>query len=215
MKIKLLFLALLALIIASSCTIKQSIEYNEDLSGRHSLLFDMSEFMEEMKGLYPEGETEMNKDSDIQESLNELSTIFKSQEGVSNIQNINRSDEGIFGFSFDFENTEALNSGMATYLENDQAKEKGKNNYYQKKKTLALNFDKTSLGSLGSELQSEEMQMMLSSIDYKIELSFPFPIKKVDNPLYTLSADRKNLEASIALVALLDGSENLSAKIKW
>ncbi|MCB9256344.1 MAG: hypothetical protein H6579_04370 [Chitinophagales bacterium] len=215
MKIKLLFLALLALIIASSCTIKQSIEYNEDLSGRHSLLFDMSEFMEEMKGLYPEGETEMNKDSDIQESLNELSTIFKSQEGVSNIQNINRSDEGIFGFSFDFENTEALNSGMATYLENDQAKEKGKNNYYQKKKTLVLNFDKTSLGSLGSELQSEEMQMMLSSIDYKIELSFPFPIKKVDNPLYTLSADRKNLEASIALVALLDGSENLSAKIKW
>lgn len=215
MKIKLLFFALLALIIASSCTIKQSIEYNEDLSGKHSLLFDMSEFMEEMKGLYPEGETEMNKDSDIQESLNELSTIFKSQEGVSNIQNINRSDEGIFGFSFDFENTEALNSGMATYLENDQAKEKGKNNYYQKKKTLVLNFDKTSLGSLGSELQSEEMQMMLSSIDYKIELSFPFPIKKVDNPLYTLSADRKNLEASIALVALLDGSENLSAKIKW
>ena len=80
---------------------------------------------------------------------------------------------------------------------------------------MVLNFDKTSLGSLGSELQSEEMQMMLSSIDYKIELSFPFPIKKVDNPLYTLSADRKNLEASIALVALLDGSENLSAKIKW
>lgn len=215
MKIRIIFLALIALLIGSSCTIKQSINYNEDLSGKHTLLFDMSEFMEEMKALYPEGENALSEDSDIQHSLDELSTIFKNQEGISNIKNIDRSSEGIFGFSFDFENTAALNTGMATYLENEEAKEKGKNNYYQKKKTLVLNFDKNSLGSLGAELQSEEMQMMLANIEYKLELQFPFPIKKVDNNLYLISEDRRSLIASLNLVDLLDGSETLSTKIKW
>ena len=59
------------------------------------------------------------------------------------------------------------------------------------------------------------MLSMLGMFDYELTVKLPVSIKSINNPLYTLSEDRKSLRAAVSLEELSSGSEDLSVKIKW
>lgn len=212
---KLVLLNLIALFIVSSCTIKQTISYNEDMSGNNELTIDYGDFIEQMGSLMGDS-SNLAQDMDMKEGLGDLEESFKDKEGVSNLITIQNTKESIVGFSFDFEDTKSLDEAMAGYLDEEgDTKKKAPKTYVQKKKKLLLNFDNQDIASLKESMGDESMMMMMSSFDYEVTISFPFAIKSVDNTIYSLSADRKTLSATVNLEDYLNGTENLSTKIKW
>lgn len=213
--IKLILLNLIALFIVSSCTIKQTIDYNEDMSGNNEVIIDYGDFLEQMGSLMGDSSS-LDKDMDMKDGLGDLEESFKDLEGLSNLKTIQKTKEGIVGFSFDFEDTKSLDAAMSNYLgEESSKKKKAPKAYIQKKKKLILNFNSEDLGELKESLGDESMMMMMASFDYEFTVNFPFALKSVDNSLYTLSADRKSISTSINLGDYLEGKENLSTKIKW
>ena len=213
--IKLLFLNVLTLFIVTSCTIKQTINYNEDMSGNNEIIIDYGDFLEQMSGLMGDSSS-LDKDMDLKEGLGDLEDTFQDIEGISNLNTIQKAKEGLVGFSFDFKDTKSLNEAMSGYLSEETGKQKkASKSYVQKKKKLILNFDEQDLGSMEESLGDESMMMMMASFDYEFTVNFPFPIKSVDNKMYTLSSDRKSISTSVNLGDYLDGKESLSTKVKW
>jgi len=211
-KIRLIFLNLLALFIVSACTIKQTINFNEDMSGNNEVLIDYIGFMEEMEEMESlmGGSSSMDKDM----GLEDLTVVFKDVEGITNLKNIQNTKDGLFGFSFDFKDTKILDEAMTSFLgEEGSSKEKAAKSYVQKKKKLILNFDNQDLGHMKESLVAQSM--MIASMDYSLTVNFPFKVTSVDNKNYSLSADRKSMTATISLEDYLNGNKSLSTKVKW
>lgn len=214
--INVILLAVVAMIIATSCTIDQTISYNEDMSGTNSIIIDMGEAMEMMGGMMGE-DSEAMKGMDLKESLGEMEESFADLEGVSNLQFVDDMKSYKLGFSYDFEDTKALNAAMQDYMENDELpkKKKSKETYKQKGKKLLLNFDDFDADGLGESLGDPSMMGMLGMMDYKLTINLPQPVKSIDNNVYMLSEDKKTLNANVSLEDMFGGEESLSAKIKW
>ena len=209
-------LAIFAMFIATSCTIDQTISYNDDMSGSNKIVIDMSGAMEMMGGMMGD-DSEAMKGMDMKEGLGELEESFKDLEGVSNLKLIDDLKSYRMGFSYDFEDTEALNAAMKDYMDDDDApkKKKSKDTYKQKGKKLFLNFDAEDMSGLGESLGDPSMLNMMGMMDYKITINLPQPVKKIDNSIYMLSEDRKTVSANVSLEEMFSGEEGLSTKIKW
>lgn len=215
--IKLILLNLTALFIISSCTIKQTINYNDDMSGNNELIIDYGEFMEQMGSLMGDS-SGLDKNMDMKEGLGDLAENFKDIEGLTNLTTIQKTEEGLVGFSFNFRDTKSLNEAMSGYLGKHEASNKKKKtpkSYIQKKKKLILNFDNQDLGGIKESLGDESMMMMMGSFNYEFTINFPFEIKHVDNKIYTISLDRKSMSTTVSLEDYLSGNESLSTKVKW
>lgn len=213
--IRIIILNLVALFVVSACTIKQTINYNEDMSGNNEVIIDYGEFMEQMGSLMGDS-SGLDKDMNMKESLGDISDAFKNLEGLTNLKTIEKSKEGIVGFSFDFTDTKNLNAAMSNYLGDEgESKKKAPKTYTQKKKKLILNFDDQDMAGMKESLGDESMMMMMGSMDYEFTINFPFAVKSVDNKTYTLSADRKSISTTISLEDFISGNESLSTKIKW
>lgn len=214
--LRLLILAFVAVFIASSCTIEHTIDHNKDMSGTNTVIIDYGEVMEQMGGLM--GDTEgAEKDLDVADGLGDMEESFAGVDGVDNIQMIDKPAEKRMGFAFDFKDTKAFNKAMSNYMgdENSSKKKKAPKNYVQKKKALILNFAAQDLSSLTESMGDPLMLSMLGMFDYELTVKLPVSIKSINNPLYTLSEDRKSLRAAVSLEELSSGSEDLSVKIKW
>lgn len=215
-KINILLLAVVAMIAATSCTIDQTINYNDDMSGTNSIIIDMSGAMDMMGGMLGD-DSEAMQGMDLKEGLGDLEESFADIEGVSNLQIIDNMKSYKMGFSYDFRDTKALNDAMQDYLaENGSAKKKkSKETYKLKGKKLLLNFENLDTEGLGESLGDPSMMGMLGMMDYNITINLPEQVKSVDNNLYMLSEDRKSLSANVSFEEMIGGKESLSAKIKW
>lgn len=215
-KINILLLAVVAMIAATSCTIDQTISYNDDMSGTNSIVIDMSGAMDMMGGMLGE-DSEAMKGMDLKEGLGDLEESFGKIEGVSNLQIIDDMKSYKMGFSYDFRDTKALNDAMQDYLDENGSgeKKKSKETYKLKGKKLLLNFDDLDTEGLGESLGDPSMMGMLGMMDYNITIKLPEQVKSVDNNLYMLSEDRKTLSANVSFKEMFGGEESLSAKIKW
>jgi len=215
-KINIILMAIVAMIIATSCTIDQTIDYNADMSGTNNIIIDMSGAMEMMGGMMGE-DSEAMKGMDMKEGLGELEESFGELEGVSNLKMIDDMKSYRMGFSYDFEDTKALNNAMKDYLDDGETakKKKGKDAYKQKGKKLLLNFDDMDTEGLGESLGDPSMMGMLGMMDYNITINLPEPVKSIDNKVYMLSEDRKTVSANVSFEDMFGGEESLSTKIKW
>ena len=71
------------------------------------------------------------------------------------------------------------------------------------------------MGSFTEGLGDPSMAAMLNMFDYQLTINLPKPVKSVNNPLYTLTEDRKSLSATVSFEDMSSGKEDLSVKIKW
>ena len=213
--IRLLFLNLIALFIVCSCTIKQTINYHEDMSGSNEIIIDYGDFIEQMGSLMGDS-TDLDKDIDMKESLGGLSESFKNMEGVTNLITLQEQKEGLVGFLFDFKDTESLNEAMSGVLGGEGSNKKNApKSYWQKKNKLILDFDNQDLGKMKKSIGDESMMMLIGSFDYEFTVNLPFTIKSIDNKIYTVSADRKSISATVNLEDYISGNESLSTTVKW
>ena len=213
--IRLLFLNLIALFIVCSCTIKQTINYHEDMSGSNEIIIDYGDFIEQMGSLMGDS-TDLDKDIDMKESLGGLSESFKNMEGVTNLITLQEQKEGLVGFLFDFKDTESLNEAMSGVLGGGGSNKKNApKSYLQMKNKLILDFDNQDLGKMKKSIGDESMMMLIGSFDYEFTVNLPFTIKSIDNKIYTVSADRKSISATVNLEDYISGNESLSTTVKW
>lgn len=213
-KITFIVSLLIALIYTSSCTIKQTINYNEDMSGDCALTFDYGDFMNQMGDLM--GDSTEDTNLDLQEGLGKLDEEFRDIKGITNIKSIENLEDHNIGFSFDFTDTKALNKAMSSYLGDEEENKKVTKSYIQKRKKLILNFDEQTLSDAFAESAGDEsLTMMLDMFEYEIEINLPKAVKSIDNDNYTLSLDRKTIKTKVNLGEYFAGEVPLSAKIKW
>ena len=216
-KLHLFFVSFLALLLSTSCTIEQTIDYRTDMSGSNTVIISYGDVIEQM-GDWMGDSAGFDEEMDMSEFMGTLKETFTGISGVSNTKVINEVEKKIMGFSFDFKDNRALNLAMAEYLEDEASpsnKKKAPKNYKTKKKALRLSFDQQDLGSLSEGLGDPSMAAMLGMFEYSLIVNLPKPIKSVSNPLYAVSEDRKSLSAVVSFEDLSNGSEDLSVKIKW
>lgn len=215
--IKILLWAVVAVFVATSCTVEHTIDYDKNMSGTNTLIIDYGEVMEQMGGLMGDS-AGLDKDLDMTEGLGNLEESLGQIDGVENMLLIEDTENKRMGFAFDFQDTKALNTAMSNYLSGDEAapskKSKIPTTYKQKKKALILDMSNQDMGGL-TESIDPSMASMLSMFDYELSINLPVAIKSVNNPIYTISEDRKSLKAIINFEDLSSGNEDLSAKIKW
>ncbi len=216
-KLHLFLVASLALILSTSCTIEQTIDYRADMSGNNKVIIKYGGVLEQMSGLVGDS-TGFDEEMDMSEFMGSLKETFTGISGISNTEVINKVEEKTMSFSFDFKDSKALNLAMVEYLEDEASpgkKRKAPKNYKTKKKALILSFDQEDLGSLSEGLGDPSMAAMLGLFDYSLTVVLPRSIKSVSNPLYVVSEDRKSLSVELSFEDLSSGSEDLSVKIKW
>lgn len=213
-KLRVIVLASIALFLSFSCTVEHTINYNEDMSGTNTIIVDYGDMFEQMGGLMGDS-MNMGNDLGVKESLSGLEEDFADISGIENLKMINKEDNKRLGFSFHFNNTKALNQAMASYLSDEEENKKAPKNYKAKRKALILKFAQGDMGSFTEGLGDPSMAAMLNMFDYQLTINLPKPVKSVNNPLYTLTEDRKSLSATISFEDMSLGKEDLSVKIKW
>ena len=213
-KLRVTVLASIALFLSFSCTVEHTIDYNEDMSGTNTIMVDYSQMFEQMGGLMGDS-MNLGNDLSVKESLSGLEDDFADISGIENLKMINEEDNKRLGFSFHFNDTKALNQAMASYLSDEEENKKAPKNYKAKRKALILKFAQGDMGSFTEGLGDPSMAAMLNMFDYQLTINLPKPVKSVNNPLYTLTEDRKSLIAIISFEDMSSGKEDLSVKIKW
>ena len=213
-KLRVIVLASIALFLSFSCTVEHTIDYNEDMSGINTIMVDYSQMFEQMGGLMGDS-MNLGNDLSVKESLSGLEDDFADISGIENLKMINEEDNKRLGFSFHFNDTKALNQAMASYLSDEEENQKAPKNYKAKRKALILKFAQGDMGSFTEGLGDPSMAAMLNMFDYQLTINLPKPVKSVNNPLYTLTEDRKSLSAIISFEDMSSGKEDLSVKIKW
>ena len=213
-KLRVIVLASIALFLSFSCTVEHTINYNEDMSGTNTIIVDYGDMFEQMGGLMGDS-MNMGNDLSVKESLSGLEEDFADISGIENLKMINEEDNKRLGFSFYFNDTKALNQAMASYLSDEEENKKAPKNYKAKRKALILKFAQGDMGSFTEGLGDPSMAAMLNMFDYQLTINLPKPVKSVNNPLYTLTEDRKSLSATISFEDMSLGKEDLSVKIKW
>jgi len=213
-KLRVIVLASIALFLSFSCTVEHTINYNEDMSGTNTIIVDYGDMFEQMGGLMGDS-MNMGNDLSVKESLSGLEEDFADISGIENLKMINEEDNKRLGFSFYFNDTKALNQAMASYLSDEEENKKVPKNYKAKRKALILKFAQGDMGSFTEGLGDPSMAAMLNMFDYQLTINLPKPVKSVNNPLYTLTEDRKSLSATISFEDMSLGNEDLSVKIKW
>lgn len=213
-KLHVIVLATIALFLGFSCTVEHTINYNEDMSGTNTILVDYSQMFEQMGGLMGDS-MNLGNDLSVKESLSGLEDDFADISGIESLKMINEEDNKRLGFSFHFNDTKALNQAMASYLSDEEENKKAPKNYKAKRKALILKFAQGDMGGFTEGLADPSMAAMLNMFDYQLTINLPKPVKSVNNPLYTLTEDRKSLSATISFEDMSSGKEDLTVKIKW
>lgn len=129
--IKTLAILLAATFTFTSCIeMKEKIVFNKKGGGTYTMTMNMTEMvnlinsMEEEKGSDPsmsEGAKEFAQG--FADSMKDIDTKISAVEGITNVQKISNEAEYTFGYSFDFESTEALNNVMLTMSDDAESVE--------------------------------------------------------------------------------------------
>jgi len=219
--IQIILLAFIAAFIATSCTIEHTVDFNEDFSGSNSFHMDMSEMMTMMKAMQPDSAAgdvnSMLGDYDMDSEMQELEKEFDKTEGLTNLEFIDRVEEGVLGMSFDFEDVKYITQGMSKADTEDKLKDSN-DLFVLGKNSLEVNFSSSSFtDAFAGDKEDTEEDMMggFSMGDYALTLNFPFEIKSVDNENYMLSEDRKSVSFVMPLEAFSDKNIDLNTVIKW
>ncbi|MCB0738563.1 MAG: hypothetical protein KDC92_13685 [Bacteroidetes bacterium] len=193
--------SLLILFATSSCTLKQTYDFNSDFSGKHVVEVDMSA----MTGLM-EGENEMH----LLDSMGSDTLIdqLNAEPGISNT--FMTEENGLLKIGYDFSGLEAINNtqsgkAMADALNSGMAlTESTKPLFVLKGKKLIYNPPAFDNSDFGDEMESFEG--MGDMLQYEVVMHFAKPIKKIDNDDWRLSSDNKTISLTSSISELRNGN---------
>ena len=232
---KLYSLALFLLVIgASSCfDIVEEYHFNADGSGSAKFTVDVSEMMGMMSMLAESVDSSGEGAKSIEDMFgeNESIKLLKQIPGVSNVKNLSSKENGMVGYSYDFENLEALNTALAASNDNPASAlgggmsglggmemTEGNENFFEqngKKFSRVFNIEMPESEN-GEEEQYMEMAMaMFAEAEYTTRYSFEQRVKKVKkNDLAVIGPDGKSVKITTSMADFLKGKNNLNAQIK-
>lgn len=187
-------LAIICLLSTTSCvSFIEKIFFKADGSGTYEFSIDMSSLVSMMQLT---GE-DMDTDSLLSQlNMDSEGTIAKleSISGVNNVRPEFNNETGILSMVFDFDNIDALNQGISTYLYDSTRTDiiqyqifTAKGNTFERSNiNLMMDaFQKTMKeGSNDEELDMEFVKMMFSDMYYATEITFEKGIKSVSNKEY-------------------------------
>jgi uncharacterized lipoprotein YehR (DUF1307 family) len=215
---KLLLISLVAGFVASSCTFRQEITFNEDMSGAYAFQVDMKEYIDFMKSMSAMGGEEFDfKDfgDSLGMQMNDVAAGFENVEGISNAVSYFDKEAIAIAIKYDFKNIDAVNqSNGGSMLGMDAPKENSQAQYFVDKKSFTFKMGKDLAGQLLGEDPSMS-EMMGSMMNFEMKFNFPFDIKSVSNARYSLSENKRTVEAAFTLEEILAGKEGLDVTVKW
>lgn len=187
-------LALICLVSTTSCvSFIEKIFFKADGSGTYEFSIDMSSLVSMMQ---LSGE-DMDTDSLLSQlNMDSEGTIAKLEaiSGVNNVRPEFNKETGILSMVFDFDNLNALNQGISTYLYDSTKTDiiqyqifTAKGNTFERSDiNLMMDaFQKTMKeGSNNEELDMDFVKMMFSDMYYATEITFEKGIKSVSNKEY-------------------------------
>jgi hypothetical protein len=207
-------LAFLILLTYSSCTIVQEYHFNKDFSGSTHLSIDMASFMQMMAGMDSTGSSTLSmKDSlnlVFSESAKKLEEI-----GIKNIKLGWEDSSDVLYMTYDFDNIETLNNAINSSNSQNAALSNtisNKPHTYFSKKGKALTYK----GPKSEKDPTKEMESMSEYYQYDIIFTFDRKVKKLDNPNFSLSPDRKKVELKGSMLKILksDFNSDITFKLK-
>lgn len=193
----------------SGCTYTQYIDINEDQSGTYSTEIEFSAMTSMLPSDSAEADplTGFNVDSMV-DALNKM-------EGISNASVTNK--EGSVKTSYNFSSMSALNNSInRNRIEGTLSGDKSKvptNFTYISTKPNSFTYKAQPMSKETKE-SMEEAGLTLSFIEYEMIIRFPHPVKKINNPAYTLSADKRTVsfKANVEKISSGEVSPDFTAK---
>lgn len=196
-----IFFFALALVIGSSCTVRQNFSFDEDFAGEYEMQLDMS------KMLAMTGETSTS----VLDSINQDSIIevMNAMDGIS--ETYMREVEGVVRMGYQFEDLSSLNEansdeGMAAMLGSEVKEGSDQGPIFTwKKKVLTYAPPAYEKPEDSDEETDGAMQSMEGMMKYEIVMRFAKPVKKVSNPDYTISEDKKTITCNMSITDVYEG----------
>ena len=214
--------------LTSCLDITEEYFFRKDGSGKATYLIDMSEMMKFVKMFQEGSEEEGGGDSQI-EGLKEIFAStdhvedLKEMAGISNVKNLSDPEGFTIGFTFDFDNIDALNQAMQDNAAGEMLGAMGMGEsgglslfeFKGKKFNRDHGMDKIEPEDLGEEAENLEMaSMLMADANYTVRYSFDREIKKANNKNGTVSSDGKTLTLQQPITELFKGEGDLSVKMK-
>ncbi len=197
-------------LLMSGCTIVQTFDINEDQSGTYSSeihFAGMSAMLNTDSATFNPLEG-FNADS-MTEAINKM-------EGISNATLTPY--EGSVQLSYNFSNLTALNNSMnnnwveSTIIGNKTKTAVAHTYFTAKPNTITY---KAKPISKEDKASVEEAGGMIDIIDFQIVFNFPHPVKKITNPDYTLSSDKKTATFKANAEKIFSGEASPDFTVKY
>lgn len=193
------------LMLFTSCTIRQEYVFDDDFSGKHVFQFDLSQEQEDGPGAGM-GARMVEKFKEDSLAMDSMIRAMNAMEGISNAMvtaenevisiGYNFADMKLIGAPIDRDNLgKMMGQRSAGTGDGDGVKFewKGKKLHY----------------TTGSISEGEDMPPMMEGMDEKIRfetiMTFANKVKKVNNPDYVISEDKKTLKLSLSMKQMLEG----------
>lgn len=212
--INIILLAVVAGVISTSCTVEHTIEFDKDMSGNMSLSLNMQDMLKELRKINPDTsktDAQLLKETKATESIIELKEEFEQANGISNFKSIENFEEGVIGFSFEFDEVEAINKGIKESASKNQKNKEDEVQLF----TISKNKMHIDFGNEKEEVEEGNPLAGFELGEYVLTFKFPFPVKSVNNDLYTISKDKKTVQLNIELVEMMQDYGKLRADISW
>lgn len=191
--------------ILSSCTLTLHYQFNDDMSGSHTISFDMGS----MAALTEE---DSSGQSEIMAAINadSLEQALNARPGISNA--VIAEENGVITAKYDFAELEVLNGDKsvaegllgASVTQAAAFRKKGRKLFYTPPR-----LDQMDVGE-----EAEELGEMSGMLDVAVGFVFDKPIKKVKNPDYRLSSDGRTATFKCSYEELSSGDKAPGTWIK-
>lgn len=218
--IQILLLAVVAMIIATSCTVEHTVNFNENMSGSNEMSIDMTGMINTLSMLMPDSAqkstSELLGDMDLEKEMAELKKELENNEGLSNFEALNNVDKNTFGFKFDFEDVKYIGEGMdAANKEKKDKSNKSSGLFVLGKNKLTVDFGSSDISEAMKGEEDEAGLMGFDMGNYVFTINFPFEIKNVDNKSYLISEDRKSVSLDIPIEEITKNAKSMNVEIAW
>lgn len=218
------FLLLLTMTFFTSCLeLTEEVSMNKDGSGSTVLTVNLSESKDNIKHYMDQKEYQGMKIpqvSEIQSMIDEMETVMKGVDGLTNVQSNRNFDDFVFSFSGDFTDVDVLNKAV-NVLAKEMSKKSPtgktpviKDNFSYAKGTFRRLFDYPIAAGVYDQLGFME-KFMLENARLVGIYRFPETVKTKSNDKASLSASQKSVMIKTTAAEIIKGQATMANEITY
>jgi hypothetical protein len=227
-------ISILAIVLGtSSCfDILEEYHFNPDGSGSSRMIADVSQMMDLVSAFGTAlDSTESGDVETLKEMFDESTTLalLKNIPGITNVRNLNSKEEKRVGYSFDFQDMDALNKaleargsdmGLGAAMNMNGGGEVERENRFaldgkKLSRKLDMKMDPSKSGEEEGAQYAEMAMMMFQEAKYRTEYTFDRPVKNIKgNEAALIGSDRKSVTLEHNFKDLLEGKATMDLDIR-